>query len=914
MSNINKKYFTDESLSALVDNIKSSDEETLSSAKSYSDSIKTDLINGTTVVKNAENATNAEVAETANAVAWDNVTGKPSSYTPASHSHAITDVTNLQASLDAKVNTIAGKGLSTNDYTTTEKNKLAGIEDNANNYTLPTASTDTLGGVKVGDRLSTSSDGTLNNKMLQEIMLVDGYTDAVDKNGISINYDLNEVSLVDEDGNGVTYEGASIYGYFPIVAGDGIDISSINNKAVISSTNGIDKMANIIIDDTAIDGIEIDPEQGQVRYNTYPAMTDENGDYLAAPIFRHNSPFAAGDGIAFENTGSSVKINAKQISMIQAINTYSDDVSTNGITLACDNTEIYLEDEDTPKESGFVTVLPIVAGERTYIMLNEENKAVIDAKKLKEFSALPNDCTVAEIDENGIGYDVYEIEVGQGTDEDNVVVYSYPSAYWGVPIVAGAGISIVANDNGKAEINNKLVSDTVTIDACANGICEVDEVTNDFGIVWEEAIAFYDENDTQLLYAKSTNCVPIVAGKGISIEKNSTTNKAEISLSLQTANGGDSGYTNGYVESYLDAATLWNDGRISCSGDVEIYNGNDDLIDTVGLDLALPIVAGTGISIATNDSGMAEISVDNTVKPGLITTDGGEVFNDYTNNTASGIFSHAEGYGTTASGECSHAEGKHTTASGSYSHAAGYGTTANDYQYVVGRLNADTTAPTSMTDKTTSAGLFIVGIGTSTTALANGFRVNPAGKAYGTGTYGTSGADYAEYFEWTDGNLANEDRRGRFVTLEGNKIRYATFEDDYILGVVSAEPTIVGDIQSEIWHDMYLKDIYGSKLVEVVEVEETTNEDGKIIPAHTERRWVLNPDYNPDAKYISREERPEWAAIGIVGKLVVVDDGTCQVNGYCYPNVDGIATASNERTNYRVMERLDDTHIRIFIR
>lgn len=44
----------------------------------------------------------------------------------------------------------AGKGLSTNDYTTEEKQKLQGIENNANNYTLPTASSETLGGVKVG--------------------------------------------------------------------------------------------------------------------------------------------------------------------------------------------------------------------------------------------------------------------------------------------------------------------------------------------------------------------------------------------------------------------------------------------------------------------------------------------------------------------------------------------------------------------------------------------------------------------------------------------------------------------------------------------------------------------------------------------------------------------------------------------
>lgn len=39
--------------------------------------------------------------------------------------------------LTGKVNKETGKGLSTNDYTTVEKNKLAGIEANANNYIHP---------------------------------------------------------------------------------------------------------------------------------------------------------------------------------------------------------------------------------------------------------------------------------------------------------------------------------------------------------------------------------------------------------------------------------------------------------------------------------------------------------------------------------------------------------------------------------------------------------------------------------------------------------------------------------------------------------------------------------------------------------------------------------------------------------
>lgn len=67
------------------------------------------------------------------------------------------------ADLDKKVDKVSGKGLSTNDYTTDEKNKLAGVEENANKYTLPIASAQTLGGVKVGTNLSISS-GVLSAK------------------------------------------------------------------------------------------------------------------------------------------------------------------------------------------------------------------------------------------------------------------------------------------------------------------------------------------------------------------------------------------------------------------------------------------------------------------------------------------------------------------------------------------------------------------------------------------------------------------------------------------------------------------------------------------------------------------------------------------------------------------------------
>ena len=57
---------------------------------------------------------------------------------------------------------------------------------------------------------------------------------------------------------------------------------------------------------------------------------------------------------------------------------------------------------------------------------------------------------------------------------------------------------------------------------------------------------------------------------------------------------------------------------------------------------------------------------------------GGEVFNDYDNNTAVGVNSHAEGAKTKASGDNSHAEGISTVASGLNSHAEGTNTKATE--------------------------------------------------------------------------------------------------------------------------------------------------------------------------------------------------------------------------------------------
>ena len=294
--------------------------------------------------------------------------------------------------------------------------------------------------------------------------------------------------------------------------------------------------------------------------------------------------------------------------------------------------------------------------------------------------------------------------------------------------------------------------------------------------------------------------------------------------------------------------------------------------------------------------------------------------------TASGTNSHAEGNGTTALGDNSHAgglntqakgncsfvHGKEAIANGQVSFAAGYGNQAGAFQAVFGKNAVLKEGAASIDEQSANKSLFVIGYGTTTTR-ANAFRVTGAGKCMVAQSFGSSGADYAEFFEWRDGNKKAEDRRGLFVTLDGDKIRLATAADDYIVGVISANPSVVGDVQSENWHGMYKKDVFGQPLTETVEVPESTDEEtGEVVSAHTITRYVVNPDYDPDEEYTSREFRKEWACVGLMGKLVVVDDGTCEVNGYCKAADGGKATKSD--TGYRVMKRIDSTHIQILYR
>lgn len=278
--------------------------------------------------------------------------------------------------------------------------------------------------------------------------------------------------------------------------------------------------------------------------------------------------------------------------------------------------------------------------------------------------------------------------------------------------------------------------------------------------------------------------------------------------------------------------------------------------------------------------------------------------------TTTGNNSFASGYESSASGWVSAAIGNGCHATGNSAVAVGHNNVAKSYNFSCGRFNY----PRASSSEGTSGDMFIVGNGTSTEAK-NAFRVMANGSVLANAEYNSTGADYAELFEWADANTNGEDRRGLFVTLDGDKIRLANSEDDYILGIVSGRPSVIGDNYADDWCDKYLTDIFGTPILEKKSFPAKVDEKGNIVEeAYEDTVFVLNPSYDSGQTYVPRTERKEWAAIGIVGKLILIDDGTCQENGYCYPAKNGVATHSENKTNYRVMKRIDETHIQVFIK
>ena len=246
-------------------------------------------------------------------------------------------------------------------------------------------------------------------------------------------------------------------------------------------------------------------------------------------------------------------------------------------------------------------------------------------------------------------------------------------------------------------------------------------------------------------------------------------------------------------------------------------------------------------------------------------------------------------------------------------------TSEQELQFVFGKNNV----VDNSTDGTYG---LIFGNGTAD-ARANAFTLDWTGNATFAGTVtSASGADYAEYFEWKDGNKDSEDRVGYIVTLDGNKIVKAKAGDD-ILGIISGCATVIGDNAEWNWQGRFERDEFGRIIYDQVEqFIDTPDPDWEPNPEKPDEEVPMikkslgyfpvpreNAEYDPTKEYSNRSNRPEWDTVGMMGKLYVRDDGTAAINDYVTVSAttDGVATKAENRTSMRVMERVNDHIIRV---
>ena len=126
--------------------------------------------------------------------------------------------------------------------------------------------------------------------------------------------------------------------------------------------------------------------------------------------------------------------------------------------------------------------------------------------------------------------------------------------------------------------------------------------------------------------------------------------------------------------------------------------------------------------------------------------------------------------------------------------------------------------------------------------------------------------------------------------------RYCSDNFSGLIGVISGKPSIVGDSAWNKWQNKHETDDYGRYVWEEYTFTEwtipaTDTEDAvhhsyptDYIPSDLTApsnatvvskdgdgtnlmRRKLNSSYNPSTTYIPREQRPEWDAVGMMGKL-----------------------------------------------
>ena len=291
--------------------------------------------------------------------------------------------------------------------------------------------------------------------------------------------------------------------------------------------------------------------------------------------------------------------------------------------------------------------------------------------------------------------------------------------------------------------------------------------------------------------------------------------------------------------------------------------------------------------------------------------------------TAKGSYSQAEGYGSTTNGSYAHAEGYYTTATGSYSHAEGYSTLTEGYSAHAEGYATNARAPYShsegyFTDTKSNTGAHIMGLygdadtpyswflgGGTSSSRALAAKILYTGDGYVRNAWHAGGMGYSEMFSPCCGKTIEP---GYFVTLENDCIKTASDQDMFVLGVTTVNPGFVAN-SGELTNN-YLTNTWNQPLYEEVVIPEKTDKEGNVIePVQA----IKQPILGSQAQAVSSGYN--GVMVTLLGQVLVMDDGTCEPNGCCVPNMDGVATASPYCWGgYKVMKRISDNQILIFFR
>lgn len=181
--------------------------------------------------------------------------------------------------LIAKLNSLfvrkeTGKGLSTNDYTAAEKAKLAGVAVGTNNYVLPAPTASTIGGVKAGNNVTISKDGTIS--AIQGQMDLSLYAKSAD---IDRTYAKKaDITTV------YKYRGSvNTYADLPV---NGNAVGDVYNVVTADASHGIKAGDNVVWNGNTWDNLSgvvdlsayikaADADKKYMQLNDFPLSTDE---------------------------------------------------------------------------------------------------------------------------------------------------------------------------------------------------------------------------------------------------------------------------------------------------------------------------------------------------------------------------------------------------------------------------------------------------------------------------------------------------------------------------------------------------------------------------------------------------------------------------------------------------------------